>query len=122
MSDERDDFDDDLDDDADDDFNRRDPSDNADLDDDDVDDDEVEGAETAEAVLEYLVSQLVDEPDAIDIDVDEHRGRVRFDVSVAPGDMGRVIGRRGRTAQAIRGVVRAAAAKDEADVEVEFVD
>lgn len=94
--------------------------DDVDTDDDDLDGDD--GADTAEAVLDYLVRQLVEEPDQVEVDVDDYRGRVRFDVSVASGDMGRVIGRRGRTAQAIRTVVQAAAAKDDTDVEVEFVD
>ena len=39
-----------------------------------------------------------------------------------PGDLGRVIGRRGRTAQSIRTVVRAAAVRDETDVDIEFLD
>jgi predicted RNA-binding protein YlqC (UPF0109 family) len=41
---------------------------------------------------------------------------------VGPGDLGRVIGRRGRTAQSIRTVVRAAGTRDDTDVDVEFVD
>ena len=41
---------------------------------------------------------------------------------VAPGDMGRVIGKRGRIAQAIRTVARAAAVKDGVEVDVEFVE
>ena len=52
----------------------------------------------------------------------ESRGRVRLDVRVGPGDLGRVIGRRGRTAQSIRTVVRAAAVRDETDVDIEFLD
>ena len=47
---------------------------------------------------------------------------MRFDVRVGDGDMGRVIGKRGRTAHAIRALVRAAAAKDGTSVDVEFVD
>ncbi len=81
----------------------------------------VEGA-TATAVLEYLVRELVDDPESVRIDlVDGRRGRT-LEVSVAPGDMGRVIGRRGRIANAIRTVVRAAGAKDGAEVDVDFVD
>ena len=41
---------------------------------------------------------------------------------VGPGDLGRVIGRRGRTAQSIRTVVRAAATRDDTDVDIEFLD
>jgi predicted RNA-binding protein YlqC (UPF0109 family) len=67
-------------------------------------------APTANAVLTFLVKQLVEEPD------------VQLEVRTADGDMGRVIGRRGRTAQSIRTVVRAAAAKDGVDVDVDFAD
>ncbi len=80
------------------------------------------GAPTAEAVLTYLVEELVDDPDAVIVDASNGRRAVRFSVHVAPGDMGRVIGRRGRTAQAIRTVVRAAGARDGAQVDVDFED
>ncbi len=78
-------------------------------------------AATARAVLEYLVEQLVDDPDSVSIEVDEGR-TVALRVRVAPDDMGRVIGRRGRVATAIRTVVRAAATKDGLTADVEFVD
>lgn len=94
--------------------------------DDATDEDELDGnrlpAATARAVLEYLVRQIVDDPDAVEIDVDDRGRRPSFDVRVAQGDMGRVIGKRGRVAQSIRTVVRAAAARDGVEVEVEFVD
>lgn len=83
--------------------------------------DEAAGAATAEAVLEYLVRQIVDNPDEVRVDAADG-SPVRLDVQVAEGDLGRVIGRRGRTAQAIRTVVRAAAARDGVEVDVEFVD
>jgi predicted RNA-binding protein YlqC (UPF0109 family) len=76
---------------------------------------------TARAVLEYLVGSLVDDPDAVEVDVDEGRV-VALRVRVAPDDMGRVIGRRGRIANAIRTVVRAAAVRDGVEVDVDFVD
>lgn len=80
-------------------------------------------AATAAAVLEYLVRSVVDDPDGVRIEVnDDHVAKVRLDVHVAPGDMGRVIGRRGRVANAIRTVVRAAAVRDDVDVDVEFID
>ncbi len=50
------------------------------------------------------------------------RNDVQLDVRVADGDMGRVIGKRGRIAQSIRTVVRAAAVKDDTTVDIEFVD
>ena len=79
-------------------------------------------AATAAAVLEYLVRHLVDEPDGVTVDtVDRSRG-VQLEVRVAPGDMGRVIGKRGRTAQAIRTVTRAAAVRDDVEVNIEFME
>ncbi len=90
-----------------------------------VDDTEAEGASgfaTAQAVLGYVVRQLVDDPDAVSIELDDRGRRPVLNVHVGPGDMGRVIGKRGRVAQSIRTVVRAAAARDGGDVEVEFLD
>jgi predicted RNA-binding protein YlqC (UPF0109 family) len=79
-------------------------------------------AATATAVLEHIVRGIVDDPDAVVVDAQEGRHRVRLEVQVGPGDLGRVIGRRGRTAQSIRTVVRAAAARDGVEVDVDFVD
>jgi predicted RNA-binding protein YlqC (UPF0109 family) len=79
-------------------------------------------APSASAVLEYLARSVVDDPDGVDVDIDDGGNRVSLEVRVSDGDMGRVIGKRGRVANAIRTVVRAAAAEDGAEVDVEFVD
>ncbi len=79
-------------------------------------------APTASAVLMHVVRSIVDDPDAVRIETSTGRGKVRLEVTVGPGDLGRVIGRRGRTAQSIRTVVRAAAVRDQAEVDVDFVD
>ena len=84
--------------------------------------DDSEPAPTAISVLDLLVTSLVDDPDAVRIDPIEQRGKVRLEVRVGPDDMGRVIGKRGRVANAIRTVVRAAAVRDGVDVDVEFED
>ena len=81
-----------------------------------------EPAPTATSVLDLLVTSLVDDPDAVRIDPIEQRNRIRLEVRVGPDDMGRVIGKRGRVANAIRTVVRAAAVRDGVDVDVEFED
>ena len=94
------------------------------------DDDEDEGADAntlpaanARAVLEYLARAVVDDPDAVEVEVEDGRGRtVSLAVHVADGDMGRVIGKRGRVANSIRTVVRAAASRDGVEVDVEFVE
>jgi predicted RNA-binding protein YlqC (UPF0109 family) len=79
-------------------------------------------AATAVKVLTHIVSAIVDDPSAVDVTATPDRGRIRLDVRVGPGDLGRVIGRRGRTAQSIRTVVRAAAVRDDTDVDIEFLD
>jgi predicted RNA-binding protein YlqC (UPF0109 family) len=79
-------------------------------------------APIASAVLTHIVRSIVDEPDAVQVDGARGRNRVRLEVRVGPGDLGRVIGRRGRTAQSIRTVVRAAATRDGVDVDVDFAD
>ena len=94
---------------------------------DDDDDDEVGGdantitAASARAVLEFLAKSVVDDPDGVRVEVEDGRP-VTLEVHVSEGDMGRVIGKRGRVANAIRTVVRAAAARDGVEVDVEFVD
>jgi uncharacterized protein len=79
-------------------------------------------APTATAVLDHVVRALVDEPDSVSIEAIEGRRGITLEVRVAPGDMGRLIGKRGRTAQSIRMVVRAAATRDGVSVDVDFVD
>jgi uncharacterized protein len=75
-----------------------------------------------EKVLAYVASQLVDDPEAVEIDAEEAEGSVDLRLSVGRDDMGRVIGRRGRNAQAIRTVVRAAGARAGIDASVDIVD
>jgi predicted RNA-binding protein YlqC (UPF0109 family) len=93
-----------------------------DVDDGDEDDANTIPAATARDVLEYVVRCVVSDPDSVANEVDDSRRTVALNVTVAPDDMGRVIGRRGRIANSIRSVVRAAAARDNTTVEVEFVD
>jgi predicted RNA-binding protein YlqC (UPF0109 family) len=76
----------------------------------------------ARSVLDYIVHGIVDDPDAIDIEVEERRDEVVFRLHVAPSDMGRVIGKRGRVAQAIRRVTKAAGATEGCAATVDIVD
>jgi predicted RNA-binding protein YlqC (UPF0109 family) len=80
------------------------------------------GADHAVAVLEHMTRSLVDNPDEVSVEVADEGGRLQLNVSVADGDMGRVIGKRGRMANAIRVVTRAAAERDGVEVDIEFVD
>jgi predicted RNA-binding protein YlqC (UPF0109 family) len=109
------------------DVNRIDDADVDDVDGDVADDDgddngADEPAPTAISVLDLIVTSLVDDPDAVRIDPIEQRDRIRLEVRVGPDDMGRVIGKRGRVANAIRTVVRAAAVRDDVNVDIEFED
>ncbi len=109
-------------------------SDDLDLDDepngnlaDDDDGDEVEDgnrvpAASARAVLDYLARAVVSDPDGVQIDVEEGNRGITLAVRVSDGDLGHVIGRRGRVANAIRTVVRAAAVNDGVEVDVDFRD
>jgi len=75
------------------------------------------------AVLEYVARSLVDDPEAVSVtELEDEEGRLHLQLRVAPDDMGKVIGRGGRTARAIRAVVRAAATKTGAHVFVDIID
>ncbi len=73
-------------------------------------------------VLEYLAKQLVDSPDDVKVFIIEEDDPVTLELEVAPDDLGKVIGKRGRTAKALRTVVRQAASIDDHDVNVEILD
>ena len=74
-------------------------------------------------LLEYLARALVDDPDAVRVEqFDEDDGSVVLELAVGEDDYGKVIGRGGRTAQALRAVVKAAAVKDNRRVLVDIVE
>lgn len=74
-------------------------------------------------LLEYLVRQLVREPDAVKVEqFEEDDGTIVLALSVAEDDYGRVIGKGGRTANALRTVLKAAAVKRQRKVLVDIVD
>jgi predicted RNA-binding protein YlqC (UPF0109 family) len=79
-------------------------------------------AGAAGAVLDYIARSIVDDPDSVRIETDRDRRGTTLRLHVAPDDMGKVIGRRGRVAQSIRTLVRAAAAKEGNEVTVDIVD
>jgi uncharacterized protein len=72
-------------------------------------------------VLEYIARNLVDDPDAVQVTEEEGEGTLILKLSVAPDDVGKVIGRGGRTARAIRDVVRAAGTRSGVTAVVEIV-
>ena len=80
-------------------------------------------APAARALLEALVRALVDSPDEVQVeDFAEDDGTVVLELSVADEDYGTVIGRGGRTANALRTVVKAAAVRDGRRVLIDIVD
>jgi predicted RNA-binding protein YlqC (UPF0109 family) len=94
-------------------------------DDDDFDDETtsaVERASTARNVLHYVATALADDPGAVSVTASDQGSKVLLSLNVGAEDMGRVIGRRGRTAQALRTLVGAAGARDGVVTSVDIVD
>jgi len=77
---------------------------------------------TPTSVLQYLAESLATEPEAVVVRTEQRHGALRLRLHVAPEDMGRVIGRRGRTAQAIRTLIGVAGARDGVQTSVDIVD
>lgn len=76
-----------------------------------------------EELVTFLARSLVDEPDKVEVmSTEEGDSKVDLELRVAQDDMGRVIGRQGRTIRAIRTVVKAAAVKADKRVDVEIPD
>jgi uncharacterized protein len=74
-------------------------------------------------LLEYLARQLVDEPDEVEVEqFDEDDGTVVLELAVAEDDYGKIIGKGGRTANALRTVIKAAAVREDRRVLVDIVD
>jgi uncharacterized protein len=74
-------------------------------------------------LLEYLARGLVDRPDEVSVvEVQEHDGSVVLELSVGQDDYGNIIGRGGRTASALRAIIKTAATKDQRRVFVDIVD
>jgi predicted RNA-binding protein YlqC (UPF0109 family) len=79
--------------------------------------------EVARDLLEYLAEGLVDDPEKVSVEqFDGEGGTIVLELCVAPDDYGKVIGRGGRTAQALRAVVKAAATGEGSHVLVDIVD
>jgi predicted RNA-binding protein YlqC (UPF0109 family) len=73
-------------------------------------------------LLEYLARRLVDEPDAVRVERVEEEDTVVLRLHVAQEDLGKVIGRQGRIARALRTIVRAGCARERRRVQLEIVD
>jgi uncharacterized protein len=74
-------------------------------------------------LLVYLAQQLVDEPERVEVEeFEEDDGTLVLELSVGDDDYGKVIGRGGRTAQALRTIIKAAAVKDNRRVLIDIVE
>jgi predicted RNA-binding protein YlqC (UPF0109 family) len=73
-------------------------------------------------LLAYLARELVDDPEAVRVEEDERDDALVLVLHVAPDDVGKVIGRQGRIARALRTLVRASSARDGRRVQVEIAD
>jgi predicted RNA-binding protein YlqC (UPF0109 family) len=105
-------------------------------DDDDFDDDDDDGntadeigavgnritGARAKTVIELVARQLVDDPDGVFVDATERSNNVAILIHTSPGDLGRIIGKRGRVIQALRQVGRAAGSADGVKVTVEVAE
>ncbi|HET9591928.1 MAG TPA: KH domain-containing protein [Solirubrobacterales bacterium] len=73
-------------------------------------------------LLEFLVKALVEDPEAVEVEELEEDGDLIYEISVAEGDLGRVIGKGGRIANAIRTIAKAAAVRIDRRVIVDILD
>lgn len=75
-----------------------------------------------EELVTYLARSLVDDPDAVEVTVVEADRAIIYELSVAPSDLGKVIGKDGRTARAIRTLLAATSAKQRKRALLDIVD
>jgi hypothetical protein len=73
-------------------------------------------------LVEYMAKVLVEQPDQVHVEAVEDPATTTLKLRVAPGDIGRVIGKQGRTARAIRSLLHAAAAKEKKRVVLEILE
>ena len=78
--------------------------------------------ENLENLINYIVKELVETKEKVNITYEILDSTVTFKVMVEKGEMGKIIGKNGLTANAIRGVIQAAGVKDKLNVNVEFLD
>ncbi len=62
-------------------------------------------------LVDYIARSLVDEPEEVEVEEIEEEHEIVYELTVAPSDLGKVIGKQGRTARAIRAVLSAASSK-----------
>ena len=78
--------------------------------------------ERLEYLMNYIIKELVQEKEEVRVSYEVIDSTVTFQIRVAKGEMGKIIGKNGLTANAIRGVMQAAGVKDKLNFNVEFLD
>ena len=73
-------------------------------------------------ILQTIIKNLVDNSEAVEIKQIDENNSIVFEVKVAEGDMGRIIGKQGRIAKSIRTVMKAVSAREHKKVNIEFID
>ena len=68
--------------------------------------------------LEYIISQIVDNPDKVDVKELEDQGMTNFTITVDPSDMGKIIGKNGKVIRAIRNVIKISAIKQNKKINI----
>jgi uncharacterized protein len=72
--------------------------------------------------LDYIIAQIVDNPDKVEIVEQEDQGIINFNVTVDPSDMGKIIGKNGKVIRAIRNVVKISAIKQNKKINISLVE
>ena len=73
-------------------------------------------------ILQTIIENLVDNSESVEIKQIDENNSIVFEIKVAESDMGKVIGKQGRTAKSIRTVMKAVAAREHKRINVEFID
>ena len=72
--------------------------------------------------LEYIVTQIVDEPEKVEISQTEDNGMINFSIKVAASDMGKIIGKNGKVIRAIRNVIKISAIKQNKKINIALTE
>lgn len=75
-----------------------------------------------EELIAFVAGSLVDKPEEVKVNVSEEEDTVTVELGVAPEDLGKVIGKQGRTARAMRSILSAAAAKEQKRSRLEIIE